>query len=52
MQTLGAKKKGSITTYIAMCLLIAASSSLFNPVLSYYLNTELGLSPLHISALL
>ena len=50
MQTLGAKKKGSITTYIAMCLLIAASSSLFNPVLSYYLNTELGLSPLHISA--
>lgn len=50
MQTLGAKKKGSITTYIAMCLLIAAASSLFNPVLSYYLNTELGLSPLYISA--
>ncbi len=49
MQTFGANKKGSIVTYIAMCLLISASSSLFNPVLSYYLNTELGFNPIHIS---
>lgn len=49
MQTFGANKKGSVITYIAMSLLIAASSSLFNPILSYYLNTEIGLSPLHIS---
>lgn len=50
MQTFGANKKGSVITYVAMSLLIAASSSLFNPVLSYYLNTEIGLSPLYISA--
>lgn len=50
MQTLGANRKGSIATYTAMCLLIAAASSLFNPVLSYYLNVELGFSPLYISA--
>lgn len=49
MQTFGANKKGSVITYIAMSILIAASSSLFNPVLSYYLNTEIGLSPLYIS---
>ena len=49
MQTLGAQRKGSIPTYVIICLLITASSSLFNPVLSLYLNTELGFSPLHIS---
>ena len=49
MQTLGAQRKGSIPTYVIICLLITASSSLFNPVLSFYLNTELGFSPLHIS---
>lgn len=50
MQTFGANRKGSVVTYVALCLLIATSASLFNPVLSYYLNIEIGLTPLHISA--
>lgn len=49
MQTPGSNRKGSVTTYIAMCLIIAAASSLFNPVLSLYLNTELGFDPIRIS---
>ena len=49
MQTFGAQRQGSVAVYVAMCLLISAASSLFNPVLSFYLNTELGLNPLHIS---
>lgn len=49
MQTLGAKRQGSTKIYIAMCLLIAFAGSLFNPVLSYFLNTELGLDPIKIS---
>lgn len=49
MQTLGATRQGSIPTYIVMCLLIAAASSLFNPVLSLFLNTQLHFSPLQIS---
>lgn len=49
MQTPGSNRKGSVTTYIAMCLIIAAASSLFNPVLSLYLNTELGFDPVRIS---
>lgn len=51
MQTFGANKKGSVFVYITMSLLIAASGSLFNPVLSYFFNTELGLSPIYISIL-
>ena len=51
MQTFGANKKGSVFVYISMSLLIAASGSLFNPVLSYFFNTELGLSPIYISIL-
>lgn len=49
MQTPGANKKGSVTTYVAICLLIASAGSLFNPVLSLYLNTELGMTPVQIS---
>lgn len=49
MQTLGAKKHGSTTIYVAMCLLIALAGSLFSPVLSLFLNTELGLDPIKIS---
>lgn len=49
MQTLGANRRGSTKIYIAMCLLIASAGSLFNPVLSLFLNTELGLDPLRIS---
>lgn len=49
MQTLGANKRGSTFVYVAMCLLVSAASSLFNPVLSLYLNTQLGFSPLKIS---
>ena len=49
MQTLGASRTGSIPTYVIICLLITISSSLFNPVLSFYLNTELGFDPLQIS---
>lgn len=49
MQTLGAKRTGSIPTYVVICLLITISSSLFNPVLSFYLNTELGFEPWRIS---
>lgn len=49
MQTLGAKRKGSIKIYVAMCLMIASAGSLFNPVLSLFLNTELGFDPIRIS---
>lgn len=49
MQTLGAQRRGSIKIYIAMCLLIASAGSLFNPVLSLFLNTELGFDPIKIS---
>lgn len=49
MQTLGAKRRGSIKIYVAMCLMIASAGSLFNPVLSLFLNTELGLDPIRIS---
>lgn len=49
MQTLGAKRRGSTKIYVAMCLLIASAGSLFNPVLSLFLNTELGLDPIKIS---
>ena len=50
MQTVGANKSGSLATYITMALLIAAAGSIFNPVLSYYLSTELHLDPLRIAA--
>ena len=49
MQTLGANKRGNTATYIAMCLLVSAASSLFNPVLSLFFNTKLNFSPLQIS---
>lgn len=49
MQTLGANRRGNTATYIAMCILVSAASSLFNPVLSLFLNTKLHFSPLQIS---
>lgn len=49
MQTFGADKRGNTATYIAMCLLVSAASSLFNPVLSLFFNTKLHFSPLQIS---
>lgn len=49
MQTPGANKRGNTFVYVAMCLLVSASSSVFNPVLSYFLNTELHFDPIHIS---
>ena len=49
MQTFGADKRGNTATYIAMCLLVSAASSLFNPVLSLFFNTKLNFSPLQIS---
>ena len=51
LQTYGANKRGSVATYVVMSILIAISGSLFNPVMSYYLNTELGFDPIHISVL-
>ena len=51
LQTYGANKRGNVATYVVVCILIATSGSLFNPVMSYYLNTELGFDPLHISIL-
>lgn len=49
LQTYGANKRGNVTTYVVVCVLIATSGSLFAPVMSYYLNTELGFDPIHIS---
>lgn len=49
MQTLGANRRGSTPVYIIMCLLVSAASSLFNPILSLYLSTQLQFSPLKIS---
>lgn len=49
MQTPGANKRGNIAVYVAMCLMVSASSSVFNPVLSYFLTTELHFDPIHIS---
>ena len=49
LQTYGANKRGNIATYVVVCVLIATSGSLFAPVMSYYLNTELGFDPIHIS---
>ena len=49
LQTYGANKRGNVATYVVVCVLIATSGSLFAPVMSYYLNTELGFDPIHIS---
>lgn len=49
LQTYGANKRGNVATYVVVCVLIAISGSLFAPVMSYYLNTELGFDPIHIS---
>lgn len=49
MQTFGANKRGNTTIYVAMCLLVSAANSMFNPVLSLFFNTELNFSPLQIS---
>ena len=49
LQTYGANNRGNVATYVVVCVLIAISGSLFAPVMSYYLNTELGFDPIHIS---
>ncbi len=49
MQTFGANTRGNTTIYVAMCLLVSAANSMFNPVLSLFFNTELNFSPLQIS---
>lgn len=49
MQTLGANSRGNTTIYVAMCLLISAANSLFQPVLAYFFNTELHFSPFEVS---
>lgn len=49
MQTFGANRSGNVVTYIIMCILVSASGSIFNPVMSYFLKNELKFDPVEIS---
>ena len=49
MQTFGASRSGSAFIYVVLLVLIATSSSIFNPVMSYFLSTELSFNSLKIA---
>lgn len=49
MQTLGANRSGNVFTYVFMCILVSASGSVFNPVMSFFLSNELKFDSVEIS---